>query len=90
MTAGAPTKFGKNFFKGLGDVALQMGMIGTFGGFGGHVSNMDDRPKINRPCHWRWLINYLVWGHVSNLICLGYLQLKLGNRSEEEKTESKP
>jgi chemotaxis protein MotA len=76
-------EFGKTIFKGLGDVAPAMGMIGTLVGLVAMLSNMDD-PKSIGPAMAVALLTTLYGAMLANLICLP-IAVKLGNRSEEEK-----
>ena len=75
--------FGKSIFKGLGDVAPAMGMIGTLVGLVAMLSNMDD-PKSIGPAMAVALLTTLYGAMLANLICLP-IAVKLGNRADEEK-----
>ena len=61
--------FGKSIFKGLGDVAPAMGMIGTLVGLVAMLSNMDD-PKSIGPAMAVALLTTLYGAMLANLICL--------------------
>ncbi|WP_340677445.1 flagellar motor protein PomA [Paraglaciecola sp.] len=76
-------EFGKTIFKGLGDVAPAMGMIGTLVGLVAMLSNMDD-PKSIGPAMAVALLTTLYGAMLANLICLP-IAVKLGNRADEEK-----
>ncbi|MDP5032441.1 MAG: flagellar motor protein PomA [Paraglaciecola sp.] len=76
-------EFGKTIFKGLGDVAPAMGMIGTLVGLVAMLSNMDD-PKSIGPAMAVALLTTLYGAMLANLICLP-ISVKLGNRADEEK-----
>ena len=76
-------EFGKTIFKGLGDVAPAMGMIGTLVGLVAMLSNMDD-PKSIGPAMAVALLTTLYGAMLANLVCLP-ISVKLGNRAEEEK-----
>ena len=76
-------EFGKTIFKGLGDVAPAMGMIGTLVGLVAMLSNMDD-PKSIGPAMAVALLTTLYGAMLANLICIP-IAIKLGNRAEEEK-----
>ena len=75
--------FGKSIFKGLGDVAPAMGMIGTLVGLVAMLSNMDD-PKSIGPAMAVALLTTLYGAMLANLICLP-ISVKLGHRADEEK-----
>jgi chemotaxis protein MotA len=75
--------FGKSIFKGLGDVAPAMGMIGTLVGLVAMLSNMDD-PKSIGPAMAVALLTTLYGAMLANLVCLP-IAVKLGNRADEEK-----
>lgn len=76
-------EFGRTIFKGLGDVAPAMGMIGTLVGLVAMLSNMDD-PKSIGPAMAVALLTTLYGAMLANLVCLP-ISVKLGNRAEEEK-----
>ena len=76
-------EFGATIFKGLGDVAPAMGMIGTLVGLVAMLSNMDD-PKSIGPAMAVALLTTLYGAMLANLVCLP-IAVKLGNRSNEEK-----
>jgi chemotaxis protein MotA len=76
-------EFGKSIFKGLGDVAPAMGMIGTLVGLVAMLSNMDD-PKSIGPAMAVALLTTLYGAILANLICLP-ISVKLGHRADEEK-----
>jgi chemotaxis protein MotA len=76
-------EFGKSIFKGLGDVAPAMGMIGTLVGLVAMLSNMDD-PKSIGPAMAVALLTTLYGAMLANLICLP-IAVKLTNRAAEEK-----
>lgn len=76
-------EFGKSIFKGMGDVAPAMGMIGTLIGLVAMLSNMDD-PKAIGPAMAVALLTTLYGAFFANVICLP-VAIKLGNRAEEEK-----
>jgi chemotaxis protein MotA len=76
-------EFGRTIFKGLGDVAPAMGMIGTLVGLVAMLSNMDD-PKSIGPAMAIALLTTLYGALLANLVCLP-ISVKLGNRAEEEK-----
>lgn len=76
-------EFGAKIFKGLGDVAPAMGMIGTLVGLVAMLSNMDD-PKSIGPAMAVALLTTLYGAMLANIVCLP-IAVKLGNRSEEEK-----
>ena len=75
--------FGASIFKGMGDVAPAMGMIGTLIGLVAMLSNMDD-PKAIGPAMAVALLTTLYGAFFANVICLPISQ-KLGNRGAEEK-----
>lgn len=76
-------EFGATIYKGMGDVAPAMGMIGTLIGLVAMLSNMDD-PKAIGPAMAVALLTTLYGAFFANVICLP-MAVKLGNRSEEEK-----
>ncbi len=76
-------EFGKTIFKGLGDVAPAMGMIGTLVGLVAMLANMDD-PKTIGPAMAVALLTTLYGAMLANLVCLP-ISVKLGHRAEEEK-----
>ncbi|MBT0585825.1 flagellar motor protein PomA [Alteromonas oceanisediminis] len=76
-------EFGATIFKGMGDVAPAMGMIGTLIGLVAMLSNMDD-PKAIGPAMAVALLTTLYGAFFANVICLP-IAIKLGNRAEEEK-----
>ncbi len=76
-------EFGGQIFKGMGDVAPAMGMIGTLIGLVAMLSNMDD-PKAIGPAMAVALLTTLYGAFLANVICLP-IAIKLGNRMEEEK-----
>ncbi|MDM7859784.1 flagellar motor protein PomA [Alteromonas sp. ASW11-36] len=76
-------EFGGKIFKGMGDVAPAMGMIGTLIGLVAMLSNMDD-PKAIGPAMAVALLTTLYGAFFANVICLP-IAIKLGNRMEEEK-----
>jgi chemotaxis protein MotA len=76
-------EFGRTIFKGLGDVAPAMGMIGTLVGLVAMLSNMDD-PKSIGPAMAIALLTTLYGAMLANLVCLP-ISVKLGNRAEEER-----
>lgn len=75
--------FGADIFKGMGDVAPAMGMIGTLIGLVAMLSNMDD-PKAIGPAMAVALLTTLYGAFFANVICLPISQ-KLKNRADEEK-----
>ncbi|MFT4807512.1 MAG: chemotaxis protein MotA [Arenicella sp.] len=75
--------FGKSIFKGLGDVAPAMGMIGTLVGLVAMLSNMDD-PKSIGPAMAVALLTTLYGAMLANLVCIP-ISIKLGHRADEEK-----
>ncbi|WP_026376959.1 flagellar motor protein PomA [Aestuariibacter salexigens] len=80
-------EFGASIFKGMGDVAPAMGMIGTLIGLVAMLSNMDD-PKAIGPAMAVALLTTLYGAFFANVICIP-VALKLGNRAEEEKLNQK-
>lgn len=76
-------EFGATIYKGMGDVAPAMGMIGTLIGLVAMLSNMDD-PKAIGPAMAVALLTTLYGAFLANVICLPISQ-KLTNRKEEEK-----
>ena len=76
-------EFGATIFKGLGDVAPAMGMIGTLVGLVAMLSNMDD-PKTIGPAMAVALLTTLYGAMLANVVCLP-IAIKLGNRSDQEK-----
>ena len=76
-------EFGVSIFKGLGDVAPAMGMIGTLIGLVAMLSNMDD-PKAIGPAMAVALLTTLYGAFLANVICLP-IAAKLSNRLNEEK-----
>ncbi|MCW8093017.1 flagellar motor protein PomA [Alteromonas sp. ASW11-130] len=75
--------FGVSIFKGMGDVAPAMGMIGTLIGLVAMLSNMDD-PKAIGPAMAVALLTTLYGAFLANVICLPVAK-KLDNRAQEEK-----
>ncbi len=75
--------FGANIFKGMGDVAPAMGMIGTLIGLVAMLSNMDD-PKAIGPAMAVALLTTLYGAFFANVICLP-IAAKLNNRMDEER-----
>lgn len=75
--------FGASIFKGMGDVAPAMGMIGTLIGLVAMLSNMDD-PKAIGPAMAVALLTTLYGAFFANVICLP-ISFKLTVRAEEEK-----
>lgn len=75
--------FGVSIFKGFGDVAPAMGMIGTLIGLVAMLSNMDD-PKAIGPAMAVALLTTLYGAFIANVVALP-IATKLGNRSVEEK-----
>lgn len=75
--------FGAKIYKGMGDVAPAMGMIGTLIGLVAMLSNMDD-PKAIGPAMAVALLTTLYGAFFANVICLP-MAVKLNNRAEEEK-----
>ncbi len=80
-------EFGVSIFKGMGDVAPAMGMIGTLIGLVAMLSNMDD-PKAIGPAMAVALLTTLYGAFLANVICLP-IASKLKNRVEEEKLNQK-
>lgn len=80
-------EFGAGIFKGMGDVAPAMGMIGTLIGLVAMLSNMDD-PKAIGPAMAVALLTTLYGAFLANVICLP-ISVKLKNRMEEEKLNQK-
>ena len=76
-------EFGASIFKGMGDVAPAMGMIGTLIGLVAMLSNMDD-PKAIGPAMAVALLTTLYGAFFANVICLP-IAVKLGNRKDEER-----
>lgn len=76
-------EFGATIFKGMGDVAPAMGMIGTLIGLVAMLSNMDD-PKSIGPAMAVALLTTLYGAFFANIICLP-IAVKLSNRALEEK-----
>jgi len=76
-------EFGATMFKGMGDVAPAMGMIGTLIGLVAMLSNMDD-PKAIGPAMAVALLTTLYGAFFANVICLP-VAAKLNNRMDEEK-----
>lgn len=76
-------EFGATIYKGMGDVAPAMGMIGTLIGLVAMLSNMDD-PKAIGPAMAVALLTTLYGAFFANVICLP-VSVKLGNRAVEEK-----
>lgn len=76
-------EFGVSIFKGLGDIAPAMGMIGTLIGLVAMLSNMDD-PKAIGPAMAVALLTTLYGAFMANVICLP-IAAKLTNRLGEEK-----
>lgn len=76
-------EFGVSLFKGLGDIAPAMGMIGTLIGLVAMLSNMDD-PKAIGPAMAVALLTTLYGAFLANVICLP-IAAKLNNRCNEEK-----
>ena len=76
-------EFGATIFKGMGDVAPAMGMIGTLIGLVAMLSNMDD-PKAIGPAMAVALLTTLYGAFFANVICLP-IAVKLANRKDEEK-----
>ncbi|MCV2883212.1 flagellar motor protein PomA [Aestuariibacter sp. AA17] len=75
-------EFGAAIFKGMGDVAPAMGMIGTLIGLVAMLSNMDD-PKSIGPAMAVALLTTLYGAFLANVICLP-MAVKLSNRALEE------
>ena len=80
-------EFGVSIFKGMGDVAPAMGMIGTLIGLVAMLSNMDD-PKAIGPAMAVALLTTLYGAFLANVICLP-IASKLKNRGRRRKTQSK-
>ena len=76
-------EFGATIYKGMGDVAPAMGMIGTLIGLVAMLSNMDD-PKAIGPAMAVALLTTLYGAFFANVVCLP-IAIKLGNRAVEEK-----
>lgn len=76
-------EFGATIFKGMGDIAPAMGMIGTLIGLVAMLSNMDD-PKAIGPAMAVALLTTLYGAFLANVICLP-MAVKLNNRAQEEK-----
>lgn len=76
-------EFGSTIFKGMGDVAPAMGMIGTLIGLVAMLSNMDD-PKAIGPAMAVALLTTLYGAFFANVVCIP-ISLKLANRKDEEK-----
>lgn len=76
-------EFGATIYKGMGDVAPAMGMIGTLIGLVAMLSNMDD-PKAIGPAMAVALLTTLYGAFFANVVCLP-ISVKLGNRAVEEK-----
>ncbi len=76
-------EFGAKIWKGMGDVAPAMGMIGTLIGLVAMLSNMDD-PKSIGPAMAVALLTTLYGAFFANVICLPLAE-KLNNRKEEER-----
>jgi chemotaxis protein MotA len=76
-------EFGATIFKGMGDVAPAMGMIGTLIGLVAMLSNMDD-PKSIGPAMAVALLTTLYGAVLANIVCIPIAE-KLGNRAVEEK-----
>ncbi|UAA37532.1 flagellar motor protein PomA [Paraneptunicella aestuarii] len=75
--------FGATIFKGMGDIAPAMGMIGTLIGLVAMLSNMDD-PKAIGPAMAVALLTTLYGAFFANVICLP-IAVKLNNRADEER-----
>lgn len=75
--------FGSTIYKGMGDVAPAMGMIGTLIGLVAMLSNMDD-PKAIGPAMAVALLTTLYGAFFANVVCLP-ISVKLNNRATEEK-----
>lgn len=75
--------FGATIYKGMGDVAPAMGMIGTLIGLVAMLSNMDD-PKAIGPAMAVALLTTLYGAFFANVVCLP-ISVKLNNRATEEK-----
>ena len=76
-------EFGASIFKGMGDVAPAMGMIGTLIGLVAMLSNMDD-PKAIGPVMAVALLTTLYGAFFANVVCLP-IAFKLAVRAGEEK-----
>ncbi|XOV77359.1 MAG: flagellar motor protein PomA [Aestuariibacter sp.] len=76
-------EFGASIFKGMGDVAPAMGMIGTLIGLVAMLSNMDD-PKAIGPAMAVALLTTLYGAFFANVVCMP-ISIKLNNRKDEEK-----
>ena len=76
-------EFGATIFKGMGDVAPAMGMIGTLIGLVAMLSNMDD-PKSIGPSMAVALLTTLYGAFMANVVCLPIAN-KLNHRAQEEK-----
>ena len=76
-------EFGASIFKGMGDVAPAMGMIGTLIGLVAMLSNMDD-PKAIGPAMAVALLTTLYGAFFANVVCLP-IAFKLAVRAGEEK-----
>lgn len=76
-------EFGATIFKGMGDIAPAMGMIGTLIGLVAMLSNMDD-PKAIGPAMAVALLTTLYGAFLANVVCLP-MAVKLNNRAQEEK-----
>ncbi|WP_416305058.1 flagellar motor protein PomA [Neptunicella sp. SCSIO 80796] len=76
-------EFGATIFKGLGDIAPAMGMIGTLIGLVAMLSNMDD-PKSIGPAMAVALLTTLYGAFMANVICIP-ISDKLKNRAAQEK-----
>ncbi|MCW8107414.1 flagellar motor protein PomA [Alteromonas ponticola] len=75
--------FGVSIFKGMGDVAPAMGMIGTLIGLVAMLSNMDD-PKAIGPAMAVALLTTLYGAFLANVVCIPVAK-KLSHRALEEK-----
>lgn len=76
-------EFGATIYKGMGDIAPAMGMIGTLVGLVAMLSNMDD-PKSIGPAMAVALLTTLYGAFFANVVCLP-MAIKLNNRAAEEK-----
>ncbi|MFQ3235146.1 MAG: chemotaxis protein MotA [Paraglaciecola sp.] len=76
-------EFGASMFKGMGDVAPAMGMIGTLIGLVAMLSNMDD-PKSIGPAMAVALLTTLYGAVLANIVFIPIAE-KLGLRAVEEK-----
>jgi chemotaxis protein MotA len=76
-------EFGSTIYKGMGDIAPAMGMIGTLVGLVAMLSNMDD-PKSIGPAMAVALLTTLYGAFFANVVCLP-MAIKLNNRAAEEK-----